>query len=154
MKYVVILLVSCVFWVGCGNKHAFEQYVNLPNYVWSKTNTVVINADLENDITAANVNLLVRYGTAYPFDALTVQVVSTAPNKKVQKANYSIPLRDAAGKNLGSGMGDMWDVSFPIAKNVGMQKGQYSFEISHTMEEDIIPMLVDIGLSIDDVKKQ
>ncbi|HNL07787.1 MAG TPA: hypothetical protein PKH93_09450, partial [Chitinophagales bacterium] len=67
---------------------------------------------------------------------------------------YSIPLRDAAGKNLGSGMGDMWDVSFPIAKNVGMQKGQYSFEISHTMEEDIIPMLVDIGLSIDDVKKQ
>ena len=149
LSFLVVLLAS-----SCGGNAIYKEYVSLPGYVWSKSNTVVLNATLDKAVPNANVFINVRYGTAYPFESLVVALKTTTPSKKSSTQSYTIPLRDANDKNLGSGMGDMWDVPFIVAKNTALEAGTYTYELSHQMPDDDIPMLVDMGIQIDDASKK
>lgn len=153
-KTIAVLSFLVVLLASCGSDAVYKEYVSLPGYVWSKNNTVVLKAALDKPLPNANVFINVRYGTAYPFESLVVVLKTTNPAQKTDTHNYTIPLRDANDKNLGSGMGDMWDVQFPIGKNIALEQGTYTYELSHQMPDNDIPMLVDMGIQIDDTSKK
>lgn len=142
------LLVLCCL-AACNSHTVYKEYVSLPGYVWERSNALQLTANVEQALPRANVWLNVRCGTAYPYANLDLQLTTTAPNQAPHSQAISVPLRDANDKNLGSGMGDMWDVAYPLATNVSLPQGTYTYQLRHNMPNDQVLMLVDVGIQID-----
>ena len=86
----------------------------------------------------------------YMAQNLWVFIKTSSPTNKVQYDTLNCVLADDKGQWLGSGMGDIWDITIPYKQSIGFpEKGQYTVEIKHGMRMDKLPMILEIGLRVE-----
>lgn len=133
--------------VGCQSP-IYEHHIKLPNYTWDRSNKLVYKITLDKAVENAQVWLNIRHATELPYPELLLNVKLSTPQGEKGTRQMRIPTKNAEGKNIGKGMGDLWDIEAPIEENANLQAGNYEIELSHQMADEQVFMLVDIGVEV------
>lgn len=146
-------LTLVLFLSACDNKRIFEENTTIPDNNWSNTNTIKFEVPIKDPSKAANFYINVRNADGYPYSNLYLFVKTTFPNGKFSTDTLECILADEKGKWLGKGLGDIYDNQIPFKRNVRFpQAGNYVFEIQQGMRNDNIPLIMDVGLRIEEAE--
>jgi gliding motility-associated lipoprotein GldH len=145
---IIFFLLSFLFLSGC-KKSIYDKIESFPRNIWKKEVPISFKADIQDNSKPVNIILLLRHGTHTQFNAINVNVLTVKPDGSKKNDFYGIEIRDKETGNLkGDAMGEMCDTELVIEKNVTLDKGIYTFTVSHEMEEALLPSMVDLGLKI------
>ncbi len=152
--FIGTVLSLMLFLSSCDNNRIFEENKELINNCWSSDNIIKFEVDIDSLETPTNFYINIRISEGYPYSNLFLFIKTTFPNGKMANDTLDCILADLNGKWIGSGMGDIYDNQIPFKKNVLFpEKGKYIFELQHGMRQEIIPLILDVGLRIEKVEK-
>jgi len=152
--FIGTVLSLMLFLSSCDSNRIFEENKELINNCWSSDNIIKFEVDIDSLETPTNFYINIRISEGYPYSNLFLFIKTTFPNGKMANDTLDCILADLNGKWIGSGMGDIYDNQIPFKKNVLFpEKGKYVFELQHGMRQDIIPLILDVGLRIEKVEK-
>ncbi len=147
---LVFSLLSILLFTSCDDNRIYEDNENIPESGWSQDKKLVFLVDIKDPATAANFYLNVRNADGYPYSNLYLFITTKFPNGKQSIDTLECMLADDKGKWLGKGIGDIYDNQIPFKRNVRFPlAGNYTFEISHGMRANLIPLIMDVGLRIE-----
>ena len=149
---ILILIISLIllFSISCDSKKLYESNVEIPEGIWDVNNVAQFKFGIEETSIPYNLKVNVRNTQFYMAQNLWVFIKTSSPTNKVQYDTLNCILADDKGKWLGSGMGDIWDITIPYKQSIGFpEKGQYTVEIKHGMRMDKLPMVLEIGLRVE-----
>lgn len=151
---VGILLGACCSFVlllsACDSKRIFEENKTLPEDGWAANSPAVFDVDIKDPATPANFYINVRNADGYPYSNLFVFVKTTFPDGKGSLDTLECILADEKGQWIGKGLGDIYDNQIPFKRNVRFpMAGTYHFEIQQGMRNDVVPLIMDVGLRIE-----
>ena len=147
-KQLIILFTLLISIFGCESS-IYNHNIKIPNYTWERSNKLVYKIDIKEPIDKAKVTLNVRHATDLPYSELLINVKLTTPKNEKGTRLLKVPTKNAEGKNIGSGMGDMWDVKAVIENSTSFQVGTYEIELTHQMPDNEVFMLIDMGIKIE-----
>lgn len=153
LKKITCALLFSFLIISCqSNKTLYQNYLEVPSGIWDKNTALLFSYKNTQSIEKANIIAKIRYSSAYNYNGLPLQLQTTIPhNPIVQTHQIYIPIFDTlTGNNLGEGMGDTWDLKYPIFENVTMtDTGTYTFKIEQQTPLQNLPFVVDVGLKIE-----
>jgi len=152
-KYFVILcLTFCL--AACNRNIVFSEYKSFPNSDWKINDTVSFDVELNDKVSFHDINLLVRHAETYPYRNIIVFVTVKYPDGAIRTDTMDVLLANDKGEWLGSGAGDIFDLTVPAKKNLRLPlTGKYRFSFIHGMRDNPLPLIMDFGLSIEKSKQ-
>lgn len=146
---VVLFLLSCK-----KTSTVYSKYYYFEKEEWASTDTARFRVDIIDTISLNDVNIKIRHGELYPYSNLYVFLTTVYPDKSQRTDTIECILANSKGEWYGSGLGDMYDITLPIKKNVRFVKsGVYQFYIVHAMRQDPLPNISEFGFEIIRVSK-
>ncbi|HRI29253.1 MAG TPA: hypothetical protein PK239_18115 [Chitinophagales bacterium] len=153
--HVVCLLVLFLF-MGCSGSYIYKRYITLPDGgVWNTGERIrFVAAVTPKQVGNAEVNvtLLIRHATAYEYPNLLLKLRIKEPEQTLfTEYEYDLPIKKPNGTNAGSGMGNTWDIKFPLLQNKPLltKPGNYTFELEHLMPTEQLFLIKEVGLLIE-----
>ena len=110
------ILLLIVFW-GCSPNKIYEKKYKFDNYSWNRFNNLYFEVPINDIKSNYNFYLAIRHITQYPYRNLMLNLTINTPSGEIRSKEYDLRLRDKDGKLIGDGMGDLWDISFPLRKD-------------------------------------
>lgn len=150
-KTINFLSITLVFiaLLSCNGKSIYKKYQEIPDRIWNKEFQTEFEFEIEDTSQYTQIDVLVRNASIYPYSNIWLFIHQTSPDGRTQTDTLECILADESGKWLGDGMGDIWDNEILWRKNYKFpQSGTYTYSIEHAMRADILPGIMDIGLSI------
>ncbi len=149
----MILVVIGVSFSGC-KPSLYKHFIDIPSNVWQKDNVVIFKVEMEKPIQKADVRLAIRYVEGYFYDHLKVNVKRTSPSNEVLTKDINIQMMDKEGNYIGEGMGDLWDIEQTLDNGFeGFgEAGTYQYEFSQTMDDNQFPLVVEVGLIVEEIE--
>jgi gliding motility-associated lipoprotein GldH len=150
-----IVLFLCFFLFSCKQGVIFNDYTRIGETEgWGRNIPIKFNVDIKDTNSTYDIYVNVRQATGYPYSNLFLQLKTTYPNTTNYTDTLECILANERGEWLGDGAGDLWDNKILFKKNVKFhQIGQYSFTYTHGMRLDPLPLILDIGMSIEKSKE-
>lgn len=146
---LIISLVSCK-----KTSVVYSKYYYIEKEEWQSKDTAKFRVDIIDTISLCDVNIKIRHGELYPYSNLYVFMTTIYPNGSVQQDTIECILANSKGEWYGSGLGDMYDITLPIKKNVRFSKsGVYQFFFVQAMRQDPLPNISEFGFEIIRVSK-
>jgi gliding motility-associated lipoprotein GldH len=146
----VLLFITVIFLFSCTNNKVFEKSVKFDNYDWNMDKTVSFDVAIEDTAATYNVYIPVRHTDNFPYDALLINVTYTSPTGEGHTKNYKLAFRNAEGKFIGDGSGDIWDEKPVIMEKAKFNaKGTYKFEIINDMPTTPTQGIMELGLRVE-----
>ena len=143
-------MIFMFFISACDKNRIFDENKTIPEDGWSSSNILKFSVDIAAIEKPTNFFINVRNSEGYPYNNLFLYIKTIFPDGKLSTDTLECILADEKGKWLGSGMGDLYDNQIPFKKNVRFpEKGTYKFEIQQGMRNDILPLIMDVGLRIE-----
>lgn len=143
-----LAILSCAF--SCQNKNVIYKYhINIPNKQWHRDNQVLMRVSVPAKVEEATILLSLRYSQTYPYNNLKLEVTSENPHQDLNTATYTVPIKDKSGRNMGEGMGDLWDLEMVLFEQVSLEAGLHTYEIAHLMDTPLLPMILSVGLIVE-----
>ncbi|GAB4447825.1 MAG: hypothetical protein OHK0036_02590 [Bacteroidia bacterium] len=132
----------------------YSKYYYFEKEEWSSKDTAKFKVDIIDTISLCDVNLKIRHGELYPYSNLYVFLTTVYPDKSQKTDTIECILANSKGEWYGSGLGDMYDITLPIKKNVRFAKsGVYQFYFVQAMRQDPLPNVSEFGFEIIRVSK-
>ncbi|MEZ4883744.1 MAG: gliding motility lipoprotein GldH [Chitinophagales bacterium] len=153
MKNILLLFLFVVVLQFSACKPAlYKHFIDIPNNVWQKDNTVVFKVDMDKPVATADVRLAIRYVDGYLYDHLKVNVKRISPSNKKSEQELNIKMMDGNEGYIGEGMGDLWDLEQVLTDGFENfeESGTYQYEVSQTMKDDQFPLVVEVGLIVEE----
>lgn len=145
----LIFILSLFIFISCQNSIIFEKYDEIPDYEWKYENKISFQISIKDTSIYHNLYLNLRHTGNYPFSNIWIMIYQKNPDKKISFKRYEFTLAVVDGKWLGKGLGDIVDHKIIFAENIKFpQEGEYTFLFQHDMRMDILPSIMDIGLTI------
>lgn len=140
---------------ACSRQSVFSEYKSIPIETgWQQANKLTFEVNIEDTITRNNVFVNVRQLDAYPFRNIFLFLTTEYPDGKKIIDTLECVLADEKNKWMGDGAGDLWDNTIPFKGNVKFPLlGKYKFTYEHAMRVDPLPMIIDMGLTIEKTSK-
>lgn len=150
---IVLLIIFSLF--SCKKTSTvYSKYYYIEKEEWSSKDTAKFRVDIIDTISLCDVNIKIRHGEWYPYSNLYVFMTTIYPNGSVQQDTIECILANSKGEWYGSGLGDMYDITLPIKKNVRFSKsGVYQFYFVQAMRQDPLPNISEFGFEIIRVSK-
>ena len=150
LKNIILISIIALLSISCDSNKLYESNVEIPEGIWDVENVAQFKFDIEDTKIPYNLKVNVRNTQFYMSQNLWIFIKTTSPSNKSQYDTLNCILADDKGKWMGSGMGDIWDISLPYKKSIGFpEKGQYTVEIKHGMRMEKLPMILEIGLRVE-----
>lgn len=139
---------------ACNKGVLYQKYNSLPGNVWDIKNPVIFKVDIQDTINYYNIFINVRNADNYAYSNLYLFIDIASPMHINERDTMECILADPnTGKWLGQGLGDIWDNKILFKRNVRFpRKGEYSFTYTQAMREDKLPMIMDVGLSVEQAR--
>ncbi|MCW3085005.1 MAG: hypothetical protein JWP12_2371 [Bacteroidetes bacterium] len=149
--FPLMLITACaLFFTSCDRNRIFENNKDIPETGWDSSNVVKFNVEIKDPSTPANFYINVRNADGYPYSNLFLFIKTRFPNGKQSNDTLECFLADDKGKWTGKGIGDIYDNQIPFKRNVRFPlAGLYTFEIAQGMRQQLIPLIIDVGLRIE-----
>ena len=148
------LLVAVVF-VSCNENRVFEQHVDPPGHLqWERKDEIKIDVEIIDTTIKYDQTIAFRHATGYAFTACTLVVKETSPSGELREEQLIIETANSQGY-LGDCSGDICDVEYLWqASRKFSETGNYQYHISHAMSDDLIHMVMEVGMILDKVPRE
>lgn len=149
-KILATALLSC-FLFSCGKGKVFSEYKSIDaDKGWKKEDKITFEVNIEDVASFYNAYVNVRHADAYPFRNLYVFLTTEYPDGRMEKDTLECVLADEKNHWKGEGAGDLWDNSILLQSNMRFPApGKYKFTYEHGMRIDPVPLILDMGLTIE-----
>lgn len=151
---LLLMLMILVFTSCKKTSTVYSKYYYFEKEEWSSKDTAKFRVDIIDTLSLCDVNLKIRHGELYPYSNLYVFLTTVYPDKSQKTDTIECILANSKGEWYGSGLGDMYDITLPIKKNVRFAKsGVYQFYFVQAMRQDPLPNISEFGFEIIRVSK-
>lgn len=148
------VLLSSVIIISCTRGDVYTDSRQITEYSWHKNNELKLEADIQDTISAFDINLVIRTNNNYPYRNIFLFITTLSPAGQSITDTVEYYLADEKGNWYGSGLGDVNDLSVPFKNNVIFpQSGIYTFNIKQGMREVKLEGVTDIGIRIKKIKQ-
>jgi gliding motility-associated lipoprotein GldH len=135
---------------ACSMLYFYREIHELAGMQWFKSDTQQFDVQVESP-KKLDGRLIIRHVEGYQHSDLTVHVVVENNGEVWMDEHMAIPIKDENGDYLGSGSVDLWDVEHPLFQGKTLSKGNYTFKVDHTMQQDRLPLVMEVGLVLEEV---
>ena len=151
---LIILLGFSTF--SCGNEKIFIEYQSIDETKgWLKTDKKIFTPEIKDTLGVYDIFVHVRHADSYPYRNLYIFLTTEFPNGKKESDTLECMLANEKNQWLGSGAGDLWDNAILLKSDVQFPlSGKYRFTFEQGMRMDPVPLILDVGLSIEKPKSQ
>ena len=149
----LVLVMS--LWQGCEwlskKKILYKEFTKVgKRAVWQKNNPIKFVVDVPENDDIYDVYITLRHNTAYAYEGIRFLIHYSDPNGNNTTIQKAFPVRGQDGTFIGKGMGNLWDIEFPLwSSHRFSSPGKHYFYLSHDMPVENLPMVVDVGLLIE-----
>lgn len=137
---------------SCHSDGVFKDHEDIEDGMWYIKNEPLFTFEIKDASQPYTLYYLVRNGIAYPYYNLYLKrYLLDDKNKVISEAlNELILMDEKTGKPLGDGAGDLFDHKIVALKNYKFPKaGKYTFKIRQYMRQDPLPMILSVGVSVE-----
>ena len=98
----VLFLVSCaLFLFSCDRNRVFEEYREIENYEWNKTDTLAFNTEITDTLQEYNLIVKIRNGENYPYRNIYLFLTTVFPDGKKSLDTLDFQFYEENGNALG-----------------------------------------------------
>lgn len=145
--YILLFLLS---FSSCTPKKIYEKHFDIDRITWSRFDVKTFDVEIKDTDASYDFYIALRHHTDVPFKHITTLFTLSTPSGEVRMLEQKILLRDNEGNLLGDGMGDLWDVRYPVRKRLKFtEPGICTIEISSTMSQADLPGIMQVGLIVE-----
>ena len=155
MKTIFTLLVLSLTIVSCqpeGRIYSDNQGLS-PNLEWLKKDVRSFDVVIEDNSVEYDLSLAFRYATGFQYQLAKVEVTEESPSGIIRVMEFDLKVREDNGDYIGDAGLDIWDSEHKVESGIKyMEKGNYTYSITHNMENDPLHFAMEIGLIVDKAK--
>jgi gliding motility-associated lipoprotein GldH len=150
------LLCSVFFLASCGREKIFFEYQPIDEAKgWDRNDKKIFQPTIEDTLGVYNIYVHVRNADNYPYRNLFIFLTTDYPDGQREIDTLECLLADEKNRWLGSGAGDLWDNAILLKADVQFpMKGKYRFTFEQGMRINPVPLILDVGLSIEKPEKK
>lgn len=152
--FFLSLLVFPLIFISCSSSDlVFTDSHAISDKVWSLKDIAEFEVQVNDTLSANNITIMLRTGSAYPFRNIFLFVTATNPGGSAVTDTLQYFLANEKGKWYGKGFGDIHALNLPYKSNVYFPStGIYKFRIRHGMRAEDLEGVYDIGLRIEKIR--
>lgn len=148
-KFSVLSIILLLFSItSCNKNRIFHEVKKFNDFKWSKSEKVHFEVAIEQKDIEYDLLLNLRYIEGFPYKYLHLYIEITDPDGKTKTNELGIQIITDEKKYIGEGAGSYWDLDYQLPEYPFDKKGKYKFTVEHTMEENILNWINEVGLSI------
>ncbi len=154
--FKILFAFSLLIMTSCGRERIFFEYKTIDETRgWDKNDKKVFQAEIEDTLGVYDIYVHVRNADNYPYRNLFIFLTTEYPNGQKELDTLECMLADEKNRWLGSGAGDLWDNAILLKSEVQFPtKGKYIFTFEQGMRINPVPLILDVGLSIEKPEKK
>jgi gliding motility-associated lipoprotein GldH len=153
MKAILLLLFAGALLAGCNGLdklRVYEKNVSIPDYKWEYGFQPHYEVEITDTSARYNIYVTLRHTGAYRFSNIWLLVSTRRPGGAPHTRRVELPLADASGRWLGSGMDDVFEHRVPIQQNARFDTaGIYRFTFEQNMRQNPLSHVMSVGLRIE-----
>jgi gliding motility-associated lipoprotein GldH len=136
---------------SCASLDVFEKNVAIPGQAWERSFKPDIEFEITDTAVTYNMYIVVRHRNAYNFNNIWVRgTVQEPSDTAVKSQQYDLKLADDQNGWFGEGMDDIFEHRILIQPATRfVRSGKYRFRLEHTMRQDPLQHVMNIGLRIE-----
>lgn len=144
---------------GCIQSPYYQKTIAVPGNKWSADFKPAFTVDVEDTGVYYNLQFLIRHTNAYAYSNIWVWIYTKGPgDTSFARTRIEIPLADAQGRWLGTGMGEIWEQRRQITATddggILRKKGRYEIRFEQNMREHLLADVLHIGLRVEKGNKR
>jgi gliding motility-associated lipoprotein GldH len=154
--YTFFVVACLLLFSACNKGVIFNDYTRIGETTgWARNIPIKFDIDIKDTNQLYDIYVNVRQATGYPYSNLFLQLKTNYPNKTVFADTLECLLANERGEWLGDGAGDLWDNKILFKKNVKFhQVGIHTFTFTQGMRLDPLPLILDVGMTVELSKKE
>lgn len=142
---ILFLTLSC--------NHVYKEYDkdSFPTYSWQHGQEILFTPTIEDISKSYELALGVRHLYGFPLDKITVTIKTISPSGKESTKDYELAIKDSENNYISKCAGDICDLETIVENNIKYEEpGKYKYLITHTVQANKIPGVMELGLIIDE----
>jgi gliding motility-associated lipoprotein GldH len=150
MKQLSIFIMLVWLLTSCQQGEIFNQNVPITNQIWNKNELFTFEVDITDSQASYDLIFSLRHHSDIQIKDLLIEVSKKTPSDKIKTSNYVIEIRDSKTSTLkGEALGDICDVEQVVENGIKFsESGTYIFTLKHNMDEQLLPMIMEVGLIV------
>lgn len=147
MRIVYLAFISLLIF-SCDSSRVSEDFNDMDEAFWHMDSIQVFDFEISDTIRNYNILATFRNASSYPFYNLYFQYTITDSVGEVltQELREVELFNPKTGEPYGSGLGDLFDHSFPLKENYSFESaGNYSLQLQQFMRMDTLPFIMSVG---------
>lgn len=149
MRYHTLVLIVLLLLLSCSPGKVYEKHFKMDNLAWNRFNTVTFEVGIEDTGAAYDIYIAIRHITDMPYPEIDVYFFFSTPGGETRSRSITIPIKDKEGRNLGDGLGELWDVQYLAWEGFTFNEpGTCTFEISSAMSQLDLFGVLEVGLIV------
>ena len=152
MTRLIGSLILITLAISCDTARIYEVNNELADQGWLADSVQQFRFKISDTLQEYRILCNIRNTNSYPFRNIYVQYALADTTGNIMSSGLiNRELFDATtGKPLGSGFGDVYDHSFPLAENLSFPyRGEYDVSITQYMRRDTLPDVLAVGLRVE-----
>lgn len=157
MKIYQLLAAACLIGTtACNSNNVYETHLkDFPKHRWSKAKVLEYTPEITDTAALYNVSLELRHVFGFQFSTMKTKVKRTTPSGTQTTNDYDFAVFGKDKQYLSNCSEDICDLRVVVEENVKFSElGKYQYAVSHEMEVDDLPNVMEFGLVIDKVETQ
>jgi gliding motility-associated lipoprotein GldH len=148
-----ICTVLFLFLFSCTTIDLYERVVPIPQHKWNSDIKPTFAFIIKDTTTAYQLFIILRHNEKYNYNNIWLNLTASSPVDSVQKFMVELPLATNEKGWLGSGMDDIYEhrigLTLDPSKFNFNAPGTYNFTIEHTMREDPLDNVMNVGIRLE-----
>jgi len=152
-KLLFIPLLTGLSLTACAPDRVYTKIKDIENTVWNKNDVIEFTFQINDADLEYSLNCLLRNGVAYPYTNiyLNFELLDAEGNQLWEELRTFDLFDPKTGKPYGDGLGDLFDHEFALKDSYRFPgPGQYKITIAQFMRMDNLPMVMAVGLEVDE----
>ncbi|MFK5856427.1 MAG: gliding motility lipoprotein GldH [Bacteroidota bacterium] len=148
MQKVILSIIIILFLAGCNSNTTFKEYKKFDDLSWNRFDILDFEFPVQKN-DELDFYLALRHHTDFPYSYIDVNITITTPDGEIRSREYRYRLKNTSLKWKGDGMGDLWDIEFPIRRELLFNKsGICKVQIENKMHRVETPGIIEVGLIV------
>jgi gliding motility-associated lipoprotein GldH len=135
---------------SCGLIWEYRSLNELEGMEWDNTTAQTFDFSI-SETGNYKVEIIGRHITGFQFKNLTGTMTIKGGSIMLEN-EFTIPIIGEDDMYLNEGGGDLWDFTFPAITSTNLPAGDYTATINHTMEQNPLGLVMEIGMQVDKAK--
>ncbi|WP_420317596.1 gliding motility lipoprotein GldH [Ekhidna sp.] len=154
MRYLAIIFIFIIA-TSCDSNRVYEDFNDMEEAFWHQDSIQSFSFNIEDTSKSYVLKSSFRNASSYPFYNLYFQytLADSTGNVLVQRLQEVDLFNPKTGEPYGSGLGDLFDHSFPLEENYSFPySGEYTLSFEQYMRRDTLPFILSVGARVEFAK--